>query len=157
QEHGARVTLLERAPFDLRGGNTRFTAGAMRAVYAGVDDLVQLMPELTQDEIARTDFSSYSADSFFDDLGRVTPYRCDPSLGDGLVTQSFATLRWMRGHRVRFLPLYGRQSFAVHGRVRFWGGLTIEAWGGGPGLVDALTAAANRSGVAIRYGSRAIG
>ena len=29
-ECGARVTLLERAPCDLRGGNSRFTAGAMR-------------------------------------------------------------------------------------------------------------------------------
>ena len=47
RECGAQVTLLERAPFELRGGNTRFTAGAMRAVYDGVDDLVRLMPDLT--------------------------------------------------------------------------------------------------------------
>ena len=39
----------------------------------------------------------------------------------------------MQSHGVRFLPLYGRQSFNVDGRVRFWGGLTIEAWGGGSG------------------------
>ena len=59
RERGAQVTLLERAPFELRGGNTRFTAGAMRAVYDGVDDLVRLMPDLTASEIERTDFSSY--------------------------------------------------------------------------------------------------
>ena len=52
----------------------------------------------------------------------------------------------MQSHGVRFLPLYGRQSFNVDGRVRFWGGLTIEAWGGGPGLIDSLTAAAQRIG-----------
>ena len=155
-ESGARVTLLERAPFDLRGGNTRFTAGAMRAVYDGVGDLVRLMPDLTQSEIERTDFSSYSAADFFDDIGRVTQYRCDPTLADRLVNDSFETLRWMQSHGVRFLPLYGRQSFNVDGRVRFWGGLTIEAWGGGPGLVDALTAGARRAGVSLRYGVRAV-
>ena len=84
RERGAQVTLLERAPFDLRGGNTRFTAGAMRAVYDGVDDLVRLMPDLTASEIERTDFSSYSSTNFFDDLGRVTQYRCDPALAERL-------------------------------------------------------------------------
>jgi len=156
RECGAQVTLLERAPFELRGGNTRFTAGAMRAVYEGVDDLVRLMPDLTASEIERTDFSSYSSASFFDDLGRVTQYRCDPALAERLVNDSYATLRWMQSHGVRFLPLYGRQSFNVDGRVRFWGGLTIEAWGGGPGLIDSLTAAAERSGVALHYGARAV-
>ena len=32
-EQGAQVTLLERAPESLSGGNSRFTAGAMRVVY----------------------------------------------------------------------------------------------------------------------------
>jgi tricarballylate dehydrogenase len=156
REHGAQVTLLERAPFDLRGGNTRFTAGAMRVVYDGVGDLKALMPDLTEGEIARTDFGAYSAGDFFDDLGRVTHYRCDPALADRLVNDSFSTLTWMRGHGVRFLPLYGRQSFEIDGRVRFWGGLTIEAWGGGPGLVDALTEIAARDGIELCYGTRAI-
>jgi tricarballylate dehydrogenase len=43
---------------------------------------------------------------------------------------------------VRFVPIYGRQAFKVDGKFKFWGGLTVEAWGGGPGLVDALTLAA---------------
>ena len=154
-ETGAAVTLLERAPFELRGGNSRFTAGAMRAVYDGAADLVRLMPDLTPAELARTDFGRYGADDFFDDLARVTRYRCDPSLAEKLVHESFDTLLWMRGHGVRFLPLYGRQSFEVAGRVKFWGGLTIETWGGGPGLVDALTGRASTLGVNVIYGARA--
>ena len=69
---GARVTLLERAPEALSGGNSRFTAGAMRVVYQNADDLKRLMPDLTEQELARTDFGSYSAEQFYDDLGRVT-------------------------------------------------------------------------------------
>ena len=155
RQRGADVTLLERAPFELRGGNSRFTAGALRTVYDGIGDLRRLMPDLTADEIGRTDFGSYSREQFYDDLGRVTQYRTDPALAERLIESSFETLLWMRGLGVRFLPLYGRQSFEVDGRVRFWGGLTVEAWGGGPGLVDSLTAIANKAGVDIRYGERA--
>ena len=155
REAGAEVTLLERASFDFRGGNSRFTAGAMRTVYNGVEDLRRLMPELTSDELARTDFGAYSREQFYEDLARVTQNRCAPELAERLVESSFETLAWMRGKGVRFLPLYGRQSFEVEGKVRFWGGLTVEAWGGGPGLVDSLTTIAERCGVDVRYGARA--
>ncbi|MCZ6888236.1 MAG: FAD-dependent tricarballylate dehydrogenase TcuA [Gammaproteobacteria bacterium] len=154
REQGASVTLLERAPYALRGGNSRFTAGAMRTVYSGVDDLKLLMPDLTDDEIKRTDFGSYTRDQFYDDMGRMTQYRTDPDLAEMLIDESFDTLKWMFGHGVRFLPLYGRQSFEVDGQVRFWGGLTVEAWGGGPGLVDSLTAIATKAGIDVRYGMR---
>ena len=155
REAGADVTLLERAPFALRGGNSRFTAGAMRTVYAGVDDLRRLMPDLTDSEIARSDFGAYSREQFYDDMGRVTQYRTDPDLAERLIDSSFETLCWMRDKGVRFLPLYGRQSFEVDGKVRFWGGLTVEAWGGGPGLVDSLTEIATALGVDVHYGVRA--
>lgn len=153
---GADVLVLERAARTLRGGNTAFTAGAMRVPYQGVDDLRRLMPELSESEIAVTDFGSYPEEAFFDDLARVTEYRADPELAETLITKSFATLLWMRDKGVRFVPIYGRQAFQVGGRFTFWGGLTVEASGGGPGLVDALTAAAERQGVIVRYGSRAV-
>jgi len=151
---GASVVLFERAPATLAGGNSRFTAGAMRTVYNGLDDIVRLMPELTDAERRQNDFGSYSREDFLGDLGRVTQYRCDPDLADRLVSDSLPTLLWMREQGVRFLPLYGRQSFAVDGRVRFWGGLVVEAWGGGPGLVNSLTHRATSLGIKIHYGHR---
>ncbi|MGH8868320.1 MAG: FAD-dependent tricarballylate dehydrogenase TcuA [Actinomycetes bacterium] len=154
-EHGARVTLLERAPRQEKGGNSTFTAGAMRVAYDGVDDLLTLMPDLPQSQIEVTDFGSYSTSDFLDDLARVTEYRIDPELAGVLVEQSLPTLQWMREKGVRFLPIYGRQAFKVDGRFRFWGGLTVEVSGGGPGLVDSLTDSARKAGVEIRYGARA--
>src|SRR5215470_18198896 len=85
REAGASVLMLECAPEDEAGGNSRFTAGAMRVVYNGVEDLKRLMPDLTVEEIARTDFGTYTADQFFDDLTRVTQFRCDPDLTEVLV------------------------------------------------------------------------
>ena len=154
REHGSEVDLFERAPFDLRGGNSRFTAGAIRTTYDGVEQIRELMPELTEDEVENTDFGHYSEADFFDDLGRVTQYRTDPDLAELLVKESFPTLLWLRQHGVRFLPLYGRQSFEIDGKRRFWGGLTVEAWGGGQGLIDQLTEIASKLGVTIHYERR---
>jgi tricarballylate dehydrogenase len=155
REAGAEVLVLERADKPHRGGNTTFTAGAIRVAYDGVDDLRQLMPDLTDDEVAMTDFGTYTEDQFLDDLARVTEYRTDPDLAETLVRGSYPTLMWMRDKGVRFLPIYGRQAFKIDGRFRFWGGLTVEVSGGGPGLVEALTRAAEADGIRIEYGARA--
>ncbi len=58
REQDLNVLMLECAPRDEAGGNTRFTAGAMRFAYRGVEDLVALMPDLTEEELARTDFGA---------------------------------------------------------------------------------------------------
>ena len=155
-EHGISVLVLERANKDESGGNSRFTAGAFRCVYNGVDDLRAIMPDLSQEEIANTDFGTYTEAQFYDDMGRVTEYRTDPELCELLVTQSKETMQWMREKGVRFAPIYGRQAFKVDGKFKFWGGLTVESWGGGPGLVDALTVAAEKNGVSIAYEARAL-
>jgi tricarballylate dehydrogenase len=156
REKGARVLMLERAPQSENGGNSRFTAGAIRFAYEGVDDIRALCPDLPEEQIAITDFGSYTTDQFYDDMFRVTSYRTDPDLCERLVMSSRDTLHWMRDKGIRFMPIYGRQAFKVDGRFKFWGGLTLEAWGGGPGLVDAHTRIATDSGVEIRYGCRVL-
>jgi tricarballylate dehydrogenase len=156
REQCGGVLVLERAPEEEAGGNTRFTAGAMRVVYDGVDDLRRLMPDLTDADVARSDFGTYTAAQFLDDMGRITQYRCDPDLTEILVKRSRETLLWMRDKGVRFAPIWGRQAFEVDGRFKFWGGLTVETWGGGEGLVEALTKAVRREGIDLWYASPAI-
>src|SRR5690349_22744140 len=80
QEQGASVLMLEAAPEDESGGNSRFTAGSMRVVYNGVDDIKTLVPDLTEEEIATSDFGTYTQDQFFDDMARVTQDRANPDL-----------------------------------------------------------------------------
>ena len=46
QEHGASVCMFERAPKEECGGNSRFTAGAVRYAYNGIDDLRKIIPDL---------------------------------------------------------------------------------------------------------------
>ncbi|HET8549354.1 MAG TPA: FAD-binding protein, partial [Bryobacteraceae bacterium] len=133
-ENGARVLVLERAPHAERGGNSVYTDGKMRVVYDGLDDILALSDDLSQDEIERSDFGSYSEDDFFDDMARITQNRTDPDLCEILVRQSRATLRWMKANGVRFHPNYGRQAYRIDGRFKFWGGAPIVVSGGGQGL-----------------------
>ncbi len=155
RESAQRVLVLERAPEAEAGGNSRFTAGLLRIVYNGADDLGQLI-ELSREEIERTDFGTYTTDQFLDDMARVTEYRCDPDLTEILVKESFPTTLWMRKQGVRFTAAWGRQAFKIEGRFKFWGGLTLEAVGGGPGLVDSLTQIAKKRGIEIWYSAHAV-
>ncbi|MCK8787760.1 FAD-dependent tricarballylate dehydrogenase TcuA [Roseomonas sp. NAR14] len=156
-EAGARVLVLERAPEAESGGNSRFTGGTIRFAYDGLEDLLPLA-EIMPEERRRTDFGAYPEAQFFDDMARVTQNRTDPDLCETLVRQSRSTMRWLRAQGVRFQPIYGRQTYtAEDGTQRFWGGLVLESWGGGPGLVAALTARCRRLGVEIRYATRALG
>jgi len=148
---GARVLVLERSPVEERGGNTSFTDGLMRTVYDGEDDIRAFCPDLTDEEAASADFGSYEEADFFDDMARITQYRTDPELCEILVRGSRETILWMRDQGVRFFPNFGRQAYRVNGRFKFWGGATIAVASGGPGLVEALYRAAEKSGVEVRY------
>jgi tricarballylate dehydrogenase len=156
EDHGADVLVVERAPRATRGGNTAFTAGAMRVAYNDVDDIRELVPDLTEEQAAKTEFGSYPVERFFDDLGRVTNYRTDPELAYAVASESFKTLQWMRSKGVRFVPAYGRQAFCDKDKFTFWGGLTLEVSGGGPGLVEALAGALGRRKIPIQYETRLV-
>lgn len=155
RENGADVVVLERAPKHERGGNSAFTAGAIRFAYNGIDDLLKVMPDLTPEEIENTDFGTYTEEQFYEDMLRVTQYRTDPELANVLVSKSLETVIWLKNKKVRFKPLYGRQAFKIDNKFKFWGGLTVEVVGGGPGLVNAEHEAAEREGVRVIYNAEA--
>jgi tricarballylate dehydrogenase len=155
KESANKVLVLERAPEEESGGNSRFTAGLMRIVYNGVDDLRPLI-DLSEEEVARSDFGTYTEEQFFDDMGRLTEFRCDPDLTEILIKQSHPTVVWMRRKGVRFTAAWGRQAFNIGGKFKFWGGLTLEAVGGGPGLVESLTQIAKKNGIEHWYQARAV-
>src|SRR5262252_11121255 len=154
-EQGAKVALIERAPEPKRGGNSKFTGGGFRMVHHGAQDIKRIVPDLSDSDIARTDFGEYSAEEYLDVLGRITQYYIDPDLAETLVTNSTDTVHWLMGRGVKFLPNYGRQAYNHEGRFKFFGGIVIYANGGGAGLVESEYKAASNHGVAVRYGARA--
>src|SRR5712664_3046374 len=155
-EHGARVLMLEAAPFEERGGNSHFTGGAFRFAFAGVDDLLAVLPSLAQEDLANVDFGTYTQDQFFDDLFALTQFRSDPDLAEILVRGSLETAKWVARQGVKLQPGLGRQAYQIDGRFKFWGGLALHIWGGGPELLKALYANVERRGIPILYETPAL-
>lgn len=155
RERGARVLVIEKAPEEWKGGNTFFTAGAFRFAYNNLDEIRTLIPDLSDSELASIELDPYPEDQYFDDMMRVTEDLCDPDMTVYLVRQSYPTMLWLREKGVRWILMFGRQAYKVNGKFRFWGGLVVEAVGGGVGVVEAQVTRAQKEDIEIRYGTKA--
>ena len=91
------------------------------------------------------------------DLARVTEGLIDDRLADTLVGRALPTMLWLREAGVKFVLMYGRQANEVEGKLVFYGGLIVEAVGGGKGLSDQEFDVAQRTGVDVRYDSKVTG
>ena len=148
-ETGAQVLVLEKASAEERGGNSRFTGGIVRFVYDGLDDIVPLVPDLSDEQIARLDVQPYSAQAFTEDILRMSEGKADPELTRVLVDNSYPTLRWMQTLGVQF-ELY--QTAVRQGRrLYFPAGAVIQFWNGGPGLTQRLFRTAEARGIGVVY------
>ncbi|MGA6160324.1 FAD-dependent oxidoreductase [Stenotrophomonas sp. NPDC087984] len=92
RQAGARVLVLEKAPRQWAGGNSYFTAGAMRTSHGGLADLENLLEPTARDRFPLTDLAPYTDDDFLDDMVRVTRGRTDADLARILAGESRATM-----------------------------------------------------------------
>ena len=67
-EKGAEVTIYEKANEKMAGGNTKYTAGAMRFSYDNGNQLIGLLENPNDKRIKDTNFGSYTQDKFENDL-----------------------------------------------------------------------------------------
>jgi len=155
KEQGSKVLVLEKAPEHLRGGNSYFTGGLFRFAYNGLEEIVNLLPEVGTEEQDRIDVGSYDNSDFYADVMRVTEGLSNPDLLQILVSESYPTMIWMRDQGVPWILAYGRQAFEHEGKLRFWGGLIVESVGGGKGLSDRLFELCQNVGIEVRYQSAA--
>ena len=156
-EAGANVLMLEKAPEELAGGNTKYTAGAMRFSYDGSDELIPLLTDPNDERIGRTDFGSYTKEKFANDLlGFNEGLPLSPEQ-EYLISQSYDAVKWLAGHGVTYEPIYSRQSFEKDGKIIFWGGLTLAALNEGVGLYDMEAAAFKKLGGSLRFSAGVTG
>lgn len=154
REVGAQVLVLEKAPYEDRGGNSRFTGGIVRFVHGGLEDILPLVPDLTDADIARLDVEPYPADTYIDDIMRLSEGKADPALTRVLVERSYPTVRWMQSLGVQF-ELY-QTAVRQGGRLFFPAGAVIQFWSGGPGLTQRLFRAAEGRGIYVVYDAAVI-
>ncbi len=149
REAGASVLVLEKAPFELRGGNTRFTGGLYRIALDDVDAVHDLIPSLTAADDETFVMERYDSDDYYADVVRLSDGWCDPTLIRMTVDQSFETACWLRDHGVQF-RLYptsqyrdGKRVWPDHAMLS-----TIE---GGEGLSNTFFGTAEAAGIEIEY------
>jgi tricarballylate dehydrogenase len=150
-EQGARVLVLEKAPEEWTGGNSYFTAGAIRTVHGGLEDVLSVVEPVDAERAEATELAPYTQEDYRSDMLRLTEGRCDRELVGLLVDDSRATLGWLAEKGLRLRLMYDRQSYAVDGRHVFWGGLHVGTVDGGEGLIEGHLAAASRAGVEVRH------
>ncbi|MEM6802289.1 MAG: FAD-dependent tricarballylate dehydrogenase TcuA [Bacteroidota bacterium] len=155
-EKGADVLMVEKANEAQAGGNSRYTAGAMRFVYNSHEDLLPLLLHPKDEKIGKTDFGSYPKEKFESDLLNFNDGRPLSLHQSILINKSYETMSWLGDHEVKFEPIYSRQSFVKDGKYIFWGGLTLEAKGEGVGLVEAEMLEFLRLGGKIEYETEAV-
>ena len=149
----AKVLLLEKAPEDWAGGNTTFTAGAYRAVFHGLQDVLPLVHNVAPGMAEKFDMEPYTEENFMSDLKRVTNNRSDPALSNAVVKESNATIKWLAQNGIKFQLSFNRQAYELNGRYKFWGGMVLSVVDGGKGLTQQHQANAARKGVVVRYDS----
>ncbi len=156
-EAGAQVLMLEKADEPLAGGNTKYTAGAMRFAYDDTSDLMPLLKDPDDPLLAKTDFGGYSEAKFAEDLLMFNGGRPLSPEQERLIAGSLAAMQWLGWHGVKFEPIYSRQSFEKDGRHVFWGGLTLAAENEGVGLFDMERTAFERMGGTLCFGAAVTG
>ena len=156
RENGATVLVLEKAPEHEKGGNSYFTAGGFRFCYDGIEDVAtDVLTDLSEVERQQIVLPVHDRDVFYNTLMKVTRHQANEDMAWRLIDNSRSTMVWLREHGIRFIPMFGRQSFFVEGKHHFYGGVNIEAVGGGAGLVEAELKRARHLGCEIRYDTAA--
>ncbi|PIW29826.1 MAG: tricarballylate dehydrogenase [Rhodospirillales bacterium CG15_BIG_FIL_POST_REV_8_21_14_020_66_15] len=126
-ERSARVLVLEAAPKDFRGGNTRHVRNIRYAHNAATDFVT----------------GAYPVDEYYDDLLRVTQGNTDKELSRFLIERSEDAADWMTAHGVRFQPPLSGTIGLDRTNAFFKGG--------GKALLNAYYATAEKLGIECRY------
>ena len=143
------VLVVEKAPESQRGGNSFFTAGGFRFAHQGLEDLRRdILPDLSEEEARRHRRRPPTPrTSFYDDLMRVTEGLSRPRHG-GVPRPALAAHRRVdaRPRACAGSSCSAASPTRSSGKHHFWGGLNVEAVGGGAGLIEMLLRARGQDG-----------
>ena len=158
REQGARrVVVLEKAPRELRGGNTHYSGGLLRFAYDRAEDLLPLVPDVEQQVPGFiTGVEPYPHKRFREDLDRVTEGRSDPELSEILIGRSYDTVRWMARQGIAMEAAVSLSGVRVGNTIKWSPGAVIRARHEGIGLSAMWFKAAQERDVEIRYATSAV-
>ena len=158
REQGAgRVVALEKAPSELRGGNTHYSGGLFRFAFDRAEELRPLVPDAEQHIPGfMAGVQPYPTTLFHADLARVTEGRTDPELAEILIGRSYDAIRWVAAQGIVMEPAVSLSGIKVGNTIKWSPGAVIRARHEGVGLSRMWFEAAERRGVDVRYATSAI-
>ena len=132
---GADIMLIEKAPKEARGGNSRLSGGLFRIAYPnGTEDLMPLF-EGTQLPKGDIELAPYSKDDFYNKVIKLSEGLSDRRFTEIFVENSLETVTWMKSQGVMW-DLNPNYMAEKDGKL-FWpaGTTNLVANGAGEGLV----------------------
>jgi tricarballylate dehydrogenase len=144
-EGGAKVALLERAPMEERGGNSRYTEAWMRMKDESSvsDDFIDLLLDRGHGAIGPEMLRELSNDyENWPQNVKAYPFN-DPELIAAIAEEAPPTMEWLKSHGVKFT--FHSPMLLQKGPER------MGPSGGGLAIVEALSAAAEKAGVIMLY------
>lgn len=155
KENGAkRVLVLEKAPREMRGGNTHWSGGVLRFAFDDPREIGPLVPEAEEQfENFYEGIQPYTRADYHGDLMRVTSGRTDPELSRVLVDNSKDTVFWM--NKIGGIKMEPAVTLSAvrKGNMMVWArGLVVRAAHEGVGLSRSWFQTAEGLGIDIRYG-----
>ena len=170
QAGAKKVVIVDKCPEDWAGGNSYFTAGAMRTVHNGLPDLLSIVNNCDDATSEMVDLDPYTREDFSRDMTRICLGKSDPELSKTLIDDSNGAIKWLARNGIRFQLSFNRQAYMVNGRqvillsrhwysiadgsvcrYKFWGGMALKTQDGGKGLIEDHKRAAARHGVQMFY------
>jgi tricarballylate dehydrogenase len=154
---GADVLMLERAPENLRGGNTRFTGGIFRFSYPDLKALDVLLE--SDEDLSDVVVEPYTSSLYRDDMDRLSEGKNDPDLTKVLIDSSYETTEWLHalGVRWEFARTAVEARAPESGKLGLQLGAAVRTRGKGPALSDTLFARIGEASVAVQYETEATG
>jgi tricarballylate dehydrogenase len=154
---GADVLMLERAPEELRGGNTRFTGGIFRFSYPDLKALDALLE--SDEDLSDVVVEPYTSSLYRDDMDRLSEGKNDPDLTSVLIDSSYETTEWLHGLGVKweFARTAVEARAPESGKLGLQLGAAVRTRGKGPALSETLFSRAQEASVAVQYETEATG
>lgn len=156
-ENGSKVTVLEKAPKEERGGNTVFTGGVFRHSHEGKTDIMRLVDSFTKEEWDQIEIGEFLPDDLYEEVMKVTEGKADPILTRKWVNESLDTVLWMKrklGIRFTFNDVFTLKDLGVK---KFRGPGVLMSEGKGVGLSQTLFSRCEENGnISIYYNTKVI-
>jgi tricarballylate dehydrogenase len=155
-ETGAKVLVIEKAPRELRGGNSYFTGAGFRFSYRP-EDAAQLLSDVPESERAVMRWEGYSDDQYYSDLMDISEGRIDPELASLVVKESLPTIRWMKTQGLQW-EFRREDAMALKSGEIYIGSRVpwLRVKNRGVGLVNALFDILQKRSIAVSYGTKAV-